>query len=588
MNNHTPTRTSTTKTKLKAFARRLIDSVPKRVALVLFLVALVVVPALSNAAAPTYTWDYPAPSVQFNSITDNPHWPGGDERQSTKIVDQSGNYVNEVDNVKDGQIYTVKMLVHNDASLNLKLNAVGVAAAFGASSHPNANNQYIQGVVVANNFGATITGNTGAPGSVRSQVNFTSNNNFQLSFVPGSGQYETQFGADGLQSTPNKVFQLSDSVLDHGVWIGANALDGQVLGCWPHHGILVAKFKVNAPAAPVKTPKYDVQKSVSATTANPGDTITYTLTAKNTGDEDLTNVKLNDKLPQYYTNASETINAPAGSTAQGSIVKQGSVTFAKLSVGQQASVTIKYTLKAANDLNCGQTVIPNVVTSSTDQTSTEDDKNNNAVSTTVNRDCTPAKTSHYDVQKSVDRTTANPGDTIKYTITVKNTGTANLTNIKLTDKLPQHVTITSGPATSPSTKTAGNIFDNTGKNPLVIASLNAGQTLTLTYTAKLDQSANLPCGVTNLQNTVSSSTDQTNTEDNKNNNSATTTVNNVCAETHPATPQTPATIAPGTFTPTQIVATGPAQAIVAVIAAGALTFATFAYLDSRKAVKKDK
>ena len=56
----------------------------------------------------------------------------------------------------------------------------------------------------------------------------------------------------------------------------------------------------------------------------------------------------------------------------------------------------------------------------------------------------------------------------------------------------------------------------------------------------------------------------------------------------PATPQTPATIAPGTFTPTQIVATGPAQAIVAVIAAGALTFATFAYLDSRKAVKKDK
>lgn len=199
-----------------------------------------------NAAAPTWTWESPAASVQFNSITNNPHWPGGDERQSTKIIDQSGNYVNEVDNVKDGQIYTVKMLVHNDAALNLKLNAVDVAVAVSTSLYKDSNTQTVSGAVVASNFGASPVGNTGGPGYVSSRVDFKSNNNFSLSFVPGSGQYETQFGADGLQSTPNKVFQLSDNVLDHGVFVGTDSQNGQILGCWPHHGILVAKFKVSA------------------------------------------------------------------------------------------------------------------------------------------------------------------------------------------------------------------------------------------------------------------------------------------------------------------------------------------------------
>ena len=66
---------------------------------------------------------------------------------------------------------------------------------------------------------------------------------------------------------------------------------------------------------------------------------------------------------------------------------------------------------------CGETKITNKVTSTTDQDKTEDDNNNNEVTTTVNRECLPS----YDVAKSVDKITANPGDTINYTITVKNT-----------------------------------------------------------------------------------------------------------------------------------------------------------------------
>ena len=269
---------------------------------------------------------------------------------------------------------------------------------------------------------------------------------------------------------------------------------------------------------PEPEPGYDVAKSVDKTTAKPGDTINYTITVKNTGNVELTNVKITDKLPAYYSEAKEQVSSQNGST--GSIVKDGAITFNKLNVGETATIKISYKIKAESDLACGETKITNKVTSTTDQDKTEDSNDNNEVTTTVNRDCTPG----YDVIKTVDKTTASAGDKLTYTITVKNTGNVELTNVKVTDELPAYYSEVTEKVNAPSKSTGSIVKDGS----VTIASMPVGSTATISIVYTIKDTDDLACGETKITNKVTSTTDQDKTEDDNNNNEVTTTVYNNC------------------------------------------------------------
>ena len=269
---------------------------------------------------------------------------------------------------------------------------------------------------------------------------------------------------------------------------------------------------------PEPEPGYDVSKSVDKTTAKPGDTINYTITVKNTGNVELTNVKITDKLPAYYSEAKEQVSSQNGST--GSIVKDGAITFNKLNVGETATIKISYKIKGENELVCGETKITNKVTSTTDQDKTEDNNDNNEVTTTVNRDCTPG----YDVIKTVDKTTASAGDKLTYTITVKNTGNVELTNVKVTDELPAYYSEVTEKVNAPSKSTGSIVKDGS----VTIASMPVGSTATISIVYTIKDTDDLACGETKITNKVTSTTDQDKTEDNNDNNEVTTTVYNNC------------------------------------------------------------
>lgn len=331
-----------------------------------------------------------------------------------------------------------------------------------------------------------------------------------------------------------------------------------------------------------KEPGYDISKAVDKTAAKPGETINYTITVRNTGEVDLTNVKVNDKLPAYYSNATEKVEAP--SEIAGSIVKDGRVTIAKLPVGQSATITVTYQIKSGNDLECGETVIKNKVTGTTDQDQTEDNNDNNEVVTTVTNDCGYS----YDLIKSVDKTTANLGDTLTYTLTFKNTGRQDVTNVVIKDTLPAGVTMVGDIQTNPQTEVSGDLT----KDGIKIAKVAAGKQVEITFTAKITATENeLQCGDNKFTNTASSTTNEDQTEDNNDNNTVTTVVTRVCEpETPPVvppeTPEQPQNPVPET--PTVIAQTGAGETVASIIGLGVLAAAITAYIRSRKLAAEQK
>ncbi|MFG1735531.1 SBBP repeat-containing protein [Paenibacillus sp. 843] len=162
-------------------------------------------------------------------------------------------------------------------------------------------------------------------------------------------------------------------------------------------------------------PSLLIQKVPDRNTAAPGETITYTLTVTNLLDTPQTNVVLTDELLGF----SETI---AELPANGTITR--TVTFTVPTDTPNGSV-IRNTFIAVSDQS------PQVETIAE-----------------VNVEIGPAVETTLAVRKLPDRTTAEPGETIRYTVEVTNTGTIPATNVVVRDSLTgQQLTI---PVIAPS------------------------------------------------------------------------------------------------------------------------------------------
>ena len=139
-----------------------------------------------------------------------------------------------------------------------------------------------------------------------------------------------------------------------------------------------------------------------------GDTLTYTITATNTGAANLTNVVVTDDL----------ITSTGGTTPCALVPSGGTCTI----VGT-------YVVTAA-DVTAGSIV--NTATADSDQTGPTTDVETTPLPTPDLAVDKPAPVNTDDADGSGD---ISAGDTLTYTITATNTGTANLTNVVVTDDL---------------------------------------------------------------------------------------------------------------------------------------------------------
>jgi len=188
-------------------------------------------------------------------------------------------------------------------------------------------------------------------------------------------------------------------------------------------------------------------------TVKPGDEITYTIHIRNTGHVKLTNVVITDNMPAY----TQFVSAEGGIVPDAASKLTWNIT--EVPVGS-ADVTRSFVVRVVNDLT-GATGILNTAGvdngdgSGEHPTTPPDPGNPNNPNPGPNNPGDPSTNVPVDNGKksanwkSASYTgsgaagTVTTGDEITYTIHIRNTGNVNLSNVKITDKIPAYTVFVS-------------------------------------------------------------------------------------------------------------------------------------------------
>ena len=219
------------------------------------------------------------------------------------------------------------------------------------------------------------------------------------------------------------------------------------------------------------TPQLMVTKVVDKAAAQPGDTLTYTLTYSNAGNAEASGVVVTDALPARTTFVS----------ASGGVAQSGTtVSWSVGSVAPSASGTLTLVVRLDAVFPNGTTIVTNVAVIQSTQTPPT---TSGPARTTVS--ASPALT----LVKAVDAATARPGQTLTYTLSYANTGDADASAVFVSDALPPRTTFVSA---SGGGTASGNVVNWT------LGALPSGATGTLTIVVRLD--ATFPNGTTLIEN----------------------------------------------------------------------------------------
>ncbi|MCR8842107.1 hypothetical protein NQ117_00265 [Paenibacillus sp. SC116] len=146
-------------------------------------------------------------------------------------------------------------------------------------------------------------------------------------------------------------------------------------------------------------PAIELTKTPDVDNGLPGDTVNYTITVTNTGNQALTSVGVSDELLGLNT------------------------VIQTLGIGESQSYVLSFIIPLGTPIG---TIITNVSTAVSDQTDSVD-----TIAHVLVNPLPPVVT----IVKTPDRLTAAPGETVTYSITVTNAGTVVLTNVLLTDEV---------------------------------------------------------------------------------------------------------------------------------------------------------
>lgn len=310
---------------------------------------------------PTFTVENPATYVTFNSITNNPR--EGDERAFLGLKDASNTqpdgFAHKID-VKDGQEILVRMYVHNNAPDSKNgTNYDGPSVARNTKVRvwlPSVTDSVMR-------TNAYISADNATPKEVSDTADFydAEGHKFSIAYVPGSAiAYNNAIGQAGMK--------LADSIVTTGAPIGYTKPDGSVPGCFQYVNVVTLKVRVK-----MENPGFEVTKKVAIpgqawtenVAVNPGDTVSYQIHFKNTGNTQLDKVVVRDRLPQGVKIVPNSTKLFTGTYPNGTdvgndgVVGDGGLLIGNYAPGAGAYVTFKATMPKLEDLACGDNKLIN-------------------------------------------------------------------------------------------------------------------------------------------------------------------------------------------------------------------------------------
>ncbi|MCP4539683.1 MAG: DUF11 domain-containing protein, partial [Chloroflexi bacterium] len=244
-----------------------------------------------------------------------------------------------------------------------------------------------------------------------------------------------------------------------------------------------------------------ISKTVNPGTAQPGDTITYTITFSNAGIGLADGVVITDNIPVSVTNVTViSSGVPITDTAYSPAYVWE---VQDLAVNQTSIITV--TAQISSPLAAG------IFTNTAEITTTSADGNsdNNSYSAGVT-----VIMPDLSIAKSVNPGAAQAGDTITYTLTFSNTGTGTATGVVITDSIPISVNYGSLNIVNPSgltiTPTNGFTYAWT------VEDLSPGEGGTITITGQITDSIAITSTINNSVEITTTSVDSDTTNNTSN------------------------------------------------------------------------
>lgn len=196
-----------------------------------------------------------------------------------------------------------------------------------------------------------------------------------------------------------------------------------------------------------------------------GQELTWTLTIRNLGDEQVNSVEVNDNFNQYGATSEFVSVTPS----RGTCTNETNTFNCQIgTMGPGSTETVRLTVRVLSE---GTVVNVGDVTGWPDS-----DFNNNHVEGTV----TPGEAADLQVTKAANPTAVAPGEVVRYTLTVTNRGPGTASGVVLSDPLPSGLTEVAVTPTGQCSVSGGSEVSCS------LASLAPGDDFTATVTARVD------------------------------------------------------------------------------------------------------